>query len=173
MSVFISYRRDDSGYVTDRIYEYLSAECDEAAVFRDLECIPLGKSFRSHIAEALAECSVLLAVIGPRWLTIADRDGRRRLDDPEDLVRIEIETALARGIPVIPVLVEGVPVPGRSEVPHGLAFLSDHQAIELRRGRDFTRDMERLVESLNSGGFLRTRRNEVENDQPFDLLGMV
>lgn len=172
MSVFISYRRADSGYVTDRIYEYLVAECDQEAVFRDIESIPLGKSFRQQISDALSHCNVLLAIIGPQWLTITDESGCRRLDNPEDLVRIEIETALTRGIPVIPVLIEGVNVPKSSVVPKGLSFLSDQQAFVLRRGLDFDRDMERLIDFLRSGGFLRVVKNETPDDHPFGLLGM-
>jgi hypothetical protein len=172
MSVFISYRRADSGYVTDRIYKHLVAECDEEAVFRDLESIPPGKSIRQHIGEALAKCNALLAVIGPQWLTIADENGCRRLDDPGDYVRIEIETALARGIPVIPVLIEGVPVPNKLVVPQRLSLLSDQQAVVLRRGLDFERDMDRLVDFLRSGGFLRVIRNDPPGDLPFGSLGM-
>lgn len=172
MSVFISYRRDDSGYVTDRIYEYLVAECDQEAIFRDLESIPFGKSFRQQISEALAECNALLAVIGPQWLTIRDENGERRLDNPDDLVRVEIETALTRGIPVIPVLIEGVNVPKPSVVPRGLSFLSDQQAFVLRRGLDFERDMQRLIEFLRNGGFLRVVKNKTPDDHPFGLLGM-
>lgn len=173
MSVFISYRRDDSGYVTDRIYEHLIAECDEDLVFRDLESISLGTSFRDQISDALANCTAILAVIGPQWLTICDDLGNRRLDSPDDLVRVEIETALARGIPVIPVLVGGTHVPNKSVVPAGLSFISDQQAMVIRRGLDFERDMERLIDYLRLGGYLRVLRNEADDDHPFGLLGML
>jgi hypothetical protein len=172
MSVFISYRRDDSGYVTDRIYEYLVAECDHDAVFRDLESIPLGTSFRQHILNALAKCKVMLVVIGPQWLTITDEHGNRRLDNPSDLVRTEIETALNRGIPVVPVLIGGMHVPKTDALPAGISLISDQQSIVIRRGKDFVRDMDCLIEYLRSGGYLRVVRTECDDNHPFGLLGM-
>jgi hypothetical protein len=148
------------------------AECDADAIFRDLESIPLGTSFRRHLANSLSKCSAMLAIIGPQWLTIQDTHGVRRLDDPDDLVRLEIETALTRGIPVIPVLVGGTVVPKKSTVPDGIALISEQQAIVIRQGLDFDRDMERLIEQLRAGGHLRVRRSQSEVDHPFGLLGM-
>lgn len=171
MPVFISYRRADSGYVTDRIYDHLIRECDEEAVFRDLESIALGTSFRDQIAQALQQCHALLAIIGPTWLSVTDQQGRRRLDDPEDLVRIEIETALIRGIPVIPVIIEGSSVPPSGSVPGGLSKLVDQQAIVVRRGMDFEPDMERLISFLRANNMLDVIRQDEADDQPFDLLG--
>ena len=87
--------------------------------------------FIRTIEEAVAACDVLLAVIGERWLTATDEEGRRRLDNPEDFVRIEIATALKRGIRVIPVLVDGASMPRSGDLPNDLQSLVRRQALEV------------------------------------------
>jgi hypothetical protein len=91
---------------------------------------------------------VLLVLIGERWLTVTDRDGRRRLDNTDDVVRLEIETALERGIRVIPILVEGATMPRADELPASLAKLVRRQALELSDSR-FNADTERLIRVLD------------------------
>ena len=88
MNVFVSYRRDDSSYVTDRIYDTLVRYCDADRVFRDIDSIKAGSDFRSRLSDAIQQCDLVLAVIGARWSTFADANGHRRLDDPDDFVRI-------------------------------------------------------------------------------------
>jgi hypothetical protein len=106
--IFISYRREDSELITGRIDDHLASHFGRRNVFRDLDSILPGVDFRTNISETVGNCDVQLVMIGPQWLTVSHREGarqgQRRLDDPDDLVRIEVESALARGIPVIPVL---------------------------------------------------------------------
>src|SRR6476659_10190381 len=101
--VFISYRRDDSADVTGRIYDRLAQKYGAANVVMDVDSIPLGVDFREFLGSAVGRCRVLLAVIGPQWLPIL----ARRREAPLDFVRLEIEAALERRIPVIPALVSG------------------------------------------------------------------
>ena len=109
--VFISYRREDSAGFAGRIYDRLTRRLDQKSVFLDVDNIQPGLDFFEVLSEKLRLCNVLIAVIGRNWNSIADRDNRRRLDDPDDFVRIEIEAALERGIRVIPVLVDGATMP--------------------------------------------------------------
>jgi len=146
-SIFISYRRQDSADVTGRIYDRLVLSFDRRQVFKDVDSIPLGVDFRAHLGEVVGHCDVLLAVIGPQWLTASGADGRR-LDDPADFVRIEIEAALARDIPVIPLLVGGTGLPSAKELPQALAPITYRNGISVRPDPDFHRDMDRLIASL-------------------------
>ena len=97
MRIFISYRRADSQAITDRIYEHFSREFGSKSVFQDVEDIPPGVDFRAFLNESVGACDVLLVIIGPQWATITDEQGRRRLDDPNDFVRIEVESGLGSG----------------------------------------------------------------------------
>lgn len=146
-SIFISYRRDDSADTCGRIYDHLVASFGRDTVFKDVDSIPLGVNFDEHISRVLQQCAVVLAVIGPRWLDIRDERGRR-LDDPADLVRRELEAALQRGIPVIPALVQGARMPGGAELPPSLRALSLHNGLAVRRDPDFGHDMQRLVTAV-------------------------
>ncbi|MFM7325523.1 MAG: toll/interleukin-1 receptor domain-containing protein, partial [Nodosilinea sp.] len=103
-SIFISYRRDHSASDTGRIYDRLAQEFGRDNVFKDVDSIPFGVDFAQHIDQEVSRCQVLLAVIGKAWLT-------PRLQNPDDFVRLEIESALKRGIPVVPVFLEGVTGP--------------------------------------------------------------
>ena len=99
--IFISYRRDDSGYAAGRLFDRLSQRFGRDRLFMDIDTIGLGVDFAHSIDEAIAGCDVVLAVIGRDWLTAADAQGRRRLDDPQDFVRQELVAALSRDIPEI------------------------------------------------------------------------
>jgi hypothetical protein len=138
--VFISYRRDESADVADRIDECLAKRYGRENVFKDVYSIRLGDDFREVINEAVGRCQVLLAVIGPHWLLIPGASGGRRLDDPRDLVRLEIEVALDRGIPVIPVLVSGAGMPASDQLPASLQPLTRRNRIAVRRDPDFHAD---------------------------------
>ena len=111
--IFVSYRRQESSHLAGRLYDRLADRFGEGQVFIDVDAIEPGVDFAEEICRAVAACKVLLAIIGPTWLTATDERGRRRLDDPDDIVRLEIEAALARGVRVIPILVEGAVMPGR------------------------------------------------------------
>jgi hypothetical protein len=146
-SIFISYRRQDSADVTGRIYDRLIQRFDRKQVFKDVDSIPLGVDFRAHLGDVVGRCSIVLAVIGPQWLSAAGPTGRR-LDDIGDFVRIEIEAALARNISVIPVLVGGVELPAEMDLPASLAALTYRNGIAVRPDPDFHRDMDRLIAGL-------------------------
>ncbi|MEO8308666.1 MAG: toll/interleukin-1 receptor domain-containing protein, partial [Pseudomonadota bacterium] len=115
--IFISYRRSDNPDAVGRIYDRLIAEFGKGRVFKDVDSIPLGQDFRGHLNDIVGNCSAVLAVVGPRWSDARSSAGTRRLEDPDDFVRIELEAALARNIPVVPVLVAHAPMPGSSELP--------------------------------------------------------
>ena len=101
-AIFVSYRRDDAKHAAGRLFDRLSRTHEK--IFIDVDNIPPGADFRKVLSEKVAACNVLLAVIGPIWVECQDEDGVRRLDDPSDFVRIEIEEALARDVRVMPVL---------------------------------------------------------------------
>ncbi len=117
-------------------------------IFKDIDSIPLGLDFRKVLTERIAGCEVFLAVIGDDWLSITGQGGTRRLDDPVDFVRIEIEAALSRKIPVIPVLVGNSPVPKAEELPESLRELSFRHGLLVRPDPDFHNDMDRLVRGI-------------------------
>ncbi|HSL45639.1 MAG TPA: toll/interleukin-1 receptor domain-containing protein [Anaerolineales bacterium] len=146
--IFISYRRSDSADITGRIYDRLVDEFGRDPIFKDVDSIPLGVDFKEYLDQKVSECRVLLAVIGDRWVDARDAAGRKRLDDPEDFVRIEIESALRRDIPVIPLLVRGVQMPSEVDLPAGLQELVYRNGIPVRPDPDFHRDMDRLVAAL-------------------------
>jgi hypothetical protein len=131
-SVFISYRRQESRGLAGRLYDRLAARFGDDQIFMDVDKIAPGVDFAEIITRAVSTCDVLLAVIGPHWLTATDQNGQRRLDDPNDLVRLEIAAALERDIRVIPILVEGVQMPCRQELPDALAGLARRNAFSLR-----------------------------------------
>jgi eukaryotic-like serine/threonine-protein kinase len=150
--LFVSYRRDDSADVTGRLHEKLESHFGPGTVFMDIEAIPLGVDFRMHLAEEVNRCDVLLAVIGDHWLDATYKDGpkkdARRLDDPQDYVRIEVESALARGVPVVPLLVGRTAMPREADLPDGLKELAYRNAAAVRSGPDFHGQVDRLIRGL-------------------------
>lgn len=146
--VFVSYRRDDSIGLAGRIYDRLATHFGRDAVFMDVDAIPFGVDFRQYLNDAVSRCNVLLAVIGEDWLTIS-RAGKRRLDDPKDFVRIEVEAALQRGIPVVPVLIEPASMPQEDELPETLRELAYRNAANIDPGRDFHSHVDRLIRGVD------------------------
>lgn len=146
--LFISYRRADSAATCDRIYERLAAHFGRDSVFKDIQNIGLGSDFRQVIQQVIAQCNVQLVVIGPQWISIKDERGRRRLDDPADLVRQEVEAALERKIQVIPVLVQGASLPPAKNLPSSLRKLPNLNSAHVRYDPDFDVDMQRLCLTL-------------------------
>jgi hypothetical protein len=146
--IFVSYRRQDSQSAAGRLADSLREHLPKAAVFRDVETIEPGMDFVDAINAALESCEVLLAVIGPRWISVQDEAGRRRLDDPGDYTRLELATALNRAdVRVIPVLVEGAVIPAAGSLPTDLKALARRNALELTDKRwDF--DVSQLVATL-------------------------
>ncbi|MBT2969686.1 MAG: toll/interleukin-1 receptor domain-containing protein [Candidatus Thiodiazotropha sp. (ex Ctena orbiculata)] len=147
-NIFISYRREDSADVTGRIHDRLAEHFGESAVFMDVDDIPLGVDFSKYIDEKVGKCEVLLAVVGRDWLSTSDDAGNRRLDLPSDYVRIEIESALKRNIPVIPLLVRRASMPGAEDLPESIREFSKRNGMPVRPDPDFRTDCDRLIEGL-------------------------
>ncbi len=142
--IFISYRRGDSAGHAGRIYDHLMAHFGQSQVFMAVDAIRPGVDFVEVVQEAVGACDCLIAVIGTEWLTASDSTETcgRRLDDPKDLVRVEIATALERGITVMPVLVQGAGMPRSTDLPQDLKELASRNALELNDTR-FRSDVER------------------------------
>ena len=145
--IFLSYRRQDSAYVARLICERLRAHFGADAVFMDIDCIPFGVNFREHLTAALDQCGILLAVIGPRWS--GETGTLRRIDDPRDFVRIEIESALERNLPVVPILIDHARIPDEVDLPPSLARLAYRHALDLDPGRDFDNQIDRLIKGID------------------------
>jgi len=147
-SIFISYRREDSADVSGRINDRLIQRFGKEAIFTDVDSIPLGVNFRDYIDKQVGKCEILLAVIGRDWLSIAGRDSRPRIEDPSDFVRIEIESALQRNIPVIPLLVRNAAMPAEDDLPASLKELAFRNGTPIRPNPDFHGDMDRLIKGI-------------------------
>src|SRR6478735_1036624 len=134
-AIFISYRRDDTEGYAGRLFRDLRERFGKEAVFMDVAGIEPGRDFRRVIEDQVASCGVLLAVIGKAWLTTVDEHGKRRLDDPNDFVRLETASALKRDIPVIPVLVQQTEMVREEQLPEGLKDLAFRNSVELTHAR--------------------------------------
>lgn len=145
--VFISYRRDESAGHAGRVHDRLERELGRDLLFMDVDAIPLGANFAKVIGEEVAKCDALLAIIGPSWIDARDEGGRRRLDDPNDFVRLEIAIALKRMIPVIPVILEGARVPRQDQLPSDLKELALCNGLDVRHA-SFHADMDKLIRGL-------------------------
>jgi TIR domain len=145
--IFISYRRDDSRHAAGRLFDRLGGAFERNQLFMDVDAIEPGADFLRALGEALDHCVVLLALIGPNWLEAKDRTGGRKLDNPSDLVRREIEYALRQGIRVIPVLLDGASLPDEGSLPASLKPLAYRQAMSIRHDR-FGADADGLARSL-------------------------
>jgi len=134
--VFVSYRRIDSSGSAGRLFDRLTSRFGDKAVFMDVEGgIPRGDDFSAAIARALQGADALVVVVGPRWLTCTDAAGHRRLDNSDDWVRTEIEKGLERGIPVLPVLVDGATMPTEGDLPDSLKPFARRQSSEITNNR--------------------------------------
>jgi len=148
-NIFISYRRADTEGFAHAIYNLLAPEFGAEHIFMDVDAITPGQDFVAVLEQAVNRSDVLLALIGPKWLDIAGPDGGRRLDNPGDFVRIEIASALARGITVIPVLVGGAAMPAEASLPDDLKPLSRRQAFTI--GQHLNPDVQRLIGVMRAG----------------------
>src|SRR5690348_13239256 len=168
--IFISYRRGDTAGYAGRLYDRLHDRFPQNEIFVDVDMAP-GIDFIEEIEKNVGSCDVLIAVIGKHWLTAADEEGRRRLDDPEDFLRLEIATALKRGIRVIPVLVDSASMPQRGELPDDLKPLTRRNALNISHDR-FPADAERLISAveqvLESARVERQRKREEQERMEAD-----
>lgn len=156
--IFISYRRSDSKWAVGRIYDRLGEVLDKNNLFLDISDIEPGEDYVDKIEKVVGSCDVLLVVIGHDWLNAKDSSGNRRLDDPNDLVRVEVATALARGVRVIPILIDDAEMPVYSEVPEELTSLLRRNAKPVSFPQ-FHSDIDSLIRVLKkvlSGADART-----------------
>jgi len=148
-AIFISYRRDDTEGEAGRLFDDLVRAYGDESVFMDVSAIDPGLDFRKAIDANVASCGVLLAMIGPTWASVTDEGGNRRLDNPTDFVRLEIASALARQIAVIPVLVHGARMPALDQLPDDLKDLSYRNSVEITHAR-WNSDVALLVTALKN-----------------------
>ena len=146
-TIFINYRKDDSSWNALALYNELQKYFSKEQIFKDFNTILPGDDFVVSIDNALRKCDVLIVIICKSWLDIKDSTGKRRLDDPDDFVRLEVATALTRGIQVIPVLFDDVPMPHTSELPENMKTLSRRQFVEIDSKR-FEDDIRKLAEAI-------------------------
>lgn len=146
--VFISYRRSDSAAFAGRIADYFAYNYPDIRVFFDVNAIEPGQDFVQAIRSRIESSEVVLAMIGESWLNAADGSGSRRIDDPQDFVRLELATALSLGARVIPVLLDSAQMPGEQDLPADMASLARCNA-QFVRGAAFQRDAEHLGNFVN------------------------
>lgn len=147
--IFLSYRREDAAFAAEAVYKGLAERFGREAVFKDVDNIPAGVDFRDHITSAVRNCGVFVAVIGREWHGPLG-NGVSRIQDEQDFVRIEVEEALQREIPLIPVLVDGASMPGKEEaLPDSIEALKFKNALEVRTPPDLSGDVERLCGAVD------------------------
>lgn len=147
-NVFITYRREETAAHAGRIYDAMVDRFGEGNVFMDVDMTP-GVDFVERITEAVAACQVLIVVMGPRWATVENEQGTARIADPDDFVRLEVETALRRPeVTPIPVLVSGARMPSREVLPPGVQAITRRNALELSDSR-WRYDIGRLISTLD------------------------
>lgn len=146
--IFISYRRGATNAYAGRLYDRLEEHFGQNQVFMDIDTIPPGVDFVDHIQDAVGSCDAMVVLIGRDWVDARTADGRRRLDDPADFVRLEVATGLERGVRVVPVLVQDAGMPSAEELPEPLRHLSRRNALFVSdmRWRD---DVGRLLRALD------------------------
>jgi hypothetical protein len=165
--IFLSYRREQAAPYAGRLYDRLAQEFGESNVFIDVASIVPGEDFAEAIERVVENCSVVLVIIGRDWADIRDGEGRRRIDSPDDWMRLEIEAALRKKLPVLPVLVAGAKMPGQEELPSPLASFSRRQAIVLSDA-SFRRDAAELITVLQKNwGIMANKEREPSHREGF------
>ena len=148
--IFVCHRRENTADVSGRIFDRLVMNYGSQQILKDLDSIPLGVDFREYLGRIVSECDVFLVVIGPGWL---DAEGdTSRLEDPGDFVRIEIESALTREIPIVPLFVGGASMPSAEDVPQSIRPVVYRNGIPVRSDPDFHTDMDRVIAGLDGYG---------------------
>jgi hypothetical protein len=173
-TIAISYRHEDTRWIVGRIFDHLVDHYGRDSVFMDIDGVPLGLDFRDQIRNTLQRSDILLAVIGPQWLAARKETGQPRIADEADWVRLEIEAALGKKIPIIPVLIDRTPLPKPNELPEALREFAYRQATNIDTGVDFQPQMDRLIRSMDEllgredNG---SRSLTANNRSPLTLLG--
>lgn len=145
--IFINYRRQDSEGYVGRLYDHLTQHFPQQDIFMDVDSIPPGADFVEVLEEAVAGCDVMLAMIGPQWLSILDEQGGRRLEQWNDFVRIEISSALRQKKVIVPVLVGRARMPAPTDLPEDLQLFARRNALELSQ-QHFAQDVKKLVKVI-------------------------
>jgi TIR domain len=174
--IFISYRRADSAPYARLLQVELSKRFPAVPIFMDLDSIEPGLDFAAIIRDAVNSCRVMVALIGRQWATLADDEGRRRLDDPDDYVRFEIRSALKRGVRTIPVLLDGAQMPRPEHLPHDLRKLARLHALEMGYDR-YPYDAGRLTDIIERALATETGSADAGNvaaplEAPSELEGL-
>src|SRR4051794_29025865 len=146
--IFLSYRRGDTQWAARGIYDKLVDRYGRGNVFRDLDAIPPGARFRDYVEMKISESDVVLLLIGKAWASYQDDAGRRRLEQPRDPVRLEVEAALRLGVPIIPVRVEGAAMPTEGDLVPSIVDLLEFNAAEVSDSR-WDYDVDRLLWAIN------------------------
>jgi Tol biopolymer transport system component len=164
--IFISYRRNDSISITGRIHDKLIAQFGRRNVYMDVVSIDGGTDFRVELKRAASQCDVMLVIIGHHWLNAVGTDDKRRLDDPDDFVRLEVETGLGqKEITVIPILVSGATMPKEEKLPQSISNLAYQNALSVRENPDFDGDIKHLIRQLKEAP---TRKQKVARPPRFN-----
>jgi hypothetical protein len=164
--IFISYRRNDCQSQANGLHDGLRHRLDRSKIFMDIDSIPIGADFEEHIRQEIEQCDVVLVLIGDEWLDPRPGAAMRRIDEPNDFVRLEIESSLqSEHVRVIPVLVEGAQMPQRDELPESIQRLARLHAFELSDSR-WTSDIERLSVQLREFGAALARSPSTQPSQP-------
>ena len=164
--IFISYRREESRWSARSLHDRLCRNFDPKQIFMDIDAIALGEDFVKSIEATVAKCDVLIAVIGNNWLTSKDDHGNRRLDNPDDFVRMEIGAALKREISVIPVLVDAALMPRATDLPENLKSLVRRNALRIT-DTSFDGDCQRLAAAIR---LVLEKAATVEQERPVTTL---
>jgi hypothetical protein len=146
-TLFICYRREDTEDAAGRLKDHLAGAYSAERVFMDIDSIPLGIDFVDHVNAQIAQCSVVIVMIGRQWLSIRDKKRRRRLDDVNDMVRVEVAAALKQQIPVIPVVVQSASMPTADELPEDIRLLARRNGIRLQ-SEQWKDGVDRLLREL-------------------------
>jgi parvulin-like peptidyl-prolyl isomerase len=145
--IFISYRRSDAAAHAGRLHDRLAARFGAQAVFMDIDTLQPGEDFAAAIAQSIGSAQVVVVLIGRNWLDARDAQGRRRLEDAQDVVRLEVASALQRGVATIPVLLAGAAMPAAAALPEPLQPLASRHAIDIGE-KHFHRDAEDLIRAI-------------------------
>ena len=148
--VFLSYRRRDSLNISERIIDHLSIDFGRNFIFQDTDSIPIGENFNKIIETSISNSSVILVIIGDKWILKNDHKETKGIFFEQDAVRYEITLAIKLNKPIIPVLVNNAVMPGKESLPADIQGLSDFNSITLRNNPHFKNDIDLLVSNIRS-----------------------
>jgi hypothetical protein len=171
-AIFLSYRRSDSPDAVAHLQDRLVQRFSEKRIFRDADDLPLGVSVPTHLRQTIGDSDVVLVVIGPNWATARDEHGRRWLDDPNDVVRISVETALRSDVPVIPVLVAGAQMPGDADLPDSMRELTNRRGLAIRPSSESGSDVDQLIAGIEKLRPARSKREGVRSPKSDAITSM-